>query len=147
MINQERLKVYLSGGFHSGWDLKVMQACGSDCFAYLNPKFGWESSPSVSQEEKEQRSIECYPNYWYVDALAIKKCDIVFCILEDYRPALLGTGTIFELGMAFALGKPAIVVNLVEHRYYRDISKLFVFVKTLDEGIVELLKYKWVSGV
>jgi len=145
------VRVYLAGGFHTPWDLKVMtavQAREPNKFFFLNPRSGWTEKSSgihLTDEEKEviDKAEDDFPTYWNVDALAVKSCDVMFANLEDYRPKLMGPGVILELGMAYAFRIPAVVVNQVDHRYYRAISKLFDPARTLDEGIEKLLQYSW----
>jgi len=151
----EKVRVYLSGGFHSDWQDVVMKECGDEKFYFLNPleketKFIEEQKAkkwkniNLTEEQKEEKSKQQTQSpWWEQDRLAIEKADVVFCYLEDYRPKLLGTGTIFELGMAFALGKVVIVVNKIEHRYYREFEHLFVSFKSLEEGIAALKKMSW----
>lgn len=143
----DKVKIYLSGGFHSGWADKVRKEIGEEDFIFLNPiknvSLGYLE---LSEEEKEEKSRIAYQcPWWPQDKLAIEKADIIFCYLEDYRPAILGTGTIFELGMAYILGKMVILINRIEHRYYREFEHLFISFKTLDEGINFLKKCSWLK--
>lgn len=146
----ERVRVYLSGGFHSDWQGVVMKECGDEKFYFLNPlekEVGkdrkWKNIHLTEGQKEERSKANTQAPWWQQDKLAIEKADVVFCYLEDYRPKLLGTGTIFELGMAFALGKVVIVVNRIEHRYYREFEHLFVSFKSLEEGIAALKKMSW----
>lgn len=142
------IRVYLAGGFHTPWDSAVMSKVREvepNKFQFLNPRDNWISGPKMTEEEKEAKDkASGFPTYWAVDALAIKSSNVVFANLEDYRPQLLGPGVMFELGMAYAWHIPCIIVNQVDHRYYRAITKLFDPAKTLDEGIVKLLQYAWI---
>jgi len=152
----ELLRVYLSGGFHPDkdgveWGAKVSKACQGLSIQFLNPLEKERNSNTnewrelhLTEEEKEEKSkARTQSPWWYQDKLAVEKADVIFCYLEDYRPKVLGTGTIFELGMAFALGKLVILVNKIEHRYYREFEHLFVSFKTLEEGIEFLKKCVW----
>lgn len=150
----DKVKVYLGGGFHTNWQERVMEACGQENFYFLNPlekekdpaTNAWKNLP-LTEEQKEARSkAQTQAPWWPADKLAVVKCDILFCYLEDYRPKMLGTGMIFELGMAYALGKLVILINRVEHRYYREFEHLFVSFKSLDEGIEFLKKCSWLKG-
>lgn len=147
----KELNVYLSGGFHSDWQYRVMKACGGEAIRFLNP-LEKEVDPntkkwrnlSLTEEEKEERDKKRLQSpWWYEDKLAIQKADVILCYLEDYRPKLLGTGTVFELGMAFAQDKLVIIVNEIEHRYYREFERLFVSFKSLDGAIEHLKKLTW----
>lgn len=148
-----KVRVYLSGGFHTDWQQQVMAAVGTEKFYFLNPlqketavidgKPQWKNI-KLTEEQKEERSIkqrQC--PWWQQDKLAIQKADVVFCHLEDYRPKMLGGGGIFELGMAYMLGKAVILVNKIEHRYYREFERLFISFPSLEEGIEELKKFGW----
>ena len=150
-----KVRVYLSGGFHSDWQQQVMKAVGTERFYFLNPldketKFikelgakKWKNI-NLTEKEKEKRSEKMRQSaWWQQDKLAIQKADVIFCCLEDYRPKLLGTGTVFELGMAYMLSKAVILVNEIEHRYYREFERIFISFKTLGEGIEELKKFSW----
>ena len=149
----DKVRVYLAGGFHTDWQKRVIKECGFDDFYFLNPleketdnKTKQWKNISLTEEEKEERSkLATQATYWFSDKLAVQKADIIFCYLEDYRPKLLGTGMIFELGMAFALGKFVILINKIEHRYYREFEHLFTSFKTLEEGIEYLKKQSWLK--
>jgi nucleoside 2-deoxyribosyltransferase len=150
----EKVKVYLSGGFHSNWADRVIAACDPEQFLFLNPlekekdpaTNAWKNLP-LAEEEKEARSkAQTQSPWWPCDKLAVAKADVIFCYMEDYRPKLLGTGAIFELGMAYAFGKLVILVNRVEHRYYREFEHVFTSFKSLDEGIEFLKKCSWLKG-
>lgn len=144
----ERIRVYLAGGFHTDWDIKVMasvQEKEPNKFFFLNPRRNWISGPNLTEEEKEIKDKSSgFPTYWNVDVLAVKSSQVVFANLEDYRPQLLGPGVMFELGLAYAYHIPTIVVNQIDHRYFRAIAKLFDPAKSLDEGVVKLLQYAWI---
>lgn len=148
-----KVRVYLSGGFHSDWQKKVIKACGTDDFYFLNPlekevdlKSGEYEKKYISEETKEEMSQwQRQSPWWQQDRLAIEKADVVFAYWEDYRPKLLGTGVAFELGISYALGKVVILVNKIEHRYYREFEHLFISFKTLEEGIEHLRKMSWLK--
>jgi len=149
----QKVRVYLSGGFHSDWQNRVRESVGTDDFYFLNPleketdpkTKKWKNLP-LTEEQKEERSkgLKQSP-WWQQDKLAVEKADVIFCYLEDYRPNLLGPGAILELGMAYALGKAVILINNIEHRYYREFEHIFVSFKTLEEGIAELKKMSWLK--
>jgi nucleoside 2-deoxyribosyltransferase len=144
---KNKIRVYLAGGFHSAWAKRVQKECGDEDFTWMNPIVN--VTPGylpLSEQEKEERSKkqrQC--PWWPQDRLAIQKSDIIFANLEDYRPNLLGTGNIFELGMAYAWSKLVILVNQIEHRYYREFEHLFISFKTLGEGIEFLKKCYWLK--
>jgi hypothetical protein len=85
-------KVYLAGGFHSGWQDRVMGAVNR--FSFYDPR------THKLQEPRE---------YTLWDLEAIRKSDIVFAYLEITNPA--GYALALELGYAKALGKRIILVD------------------------------------
>ena len=93
------MKVYLSGGMHSGW-----QDTATDEFAVgitvLNPRQHGLSAP-------EQYSA------W--DREAIKQCDVVLAYMENSNPCGKSLG--FEVGYAKGLGKLVVLVDETKHRY------------------------------
>jgi len=148
-----KVRVYLSGGFHTNWQNQVMKACGDEEFLFLNPlqketnkkTKTWKNLP-LTETEKEKRSQNMRQSpWWQQDRRAIEKADIIFCYLEDYRPELLGTGAIFELGIAYSLGKMVILINNIKHRYYREFERIFISFKTLEKGIEHLKKCSWLK--
>ena len=48
----ERVRVYLSGGFHTDWQDKVMEACGDEKFLFLNPL---EKEKAFIKEQKAEK--------------------------------------------------------------------------------------------
>jgi nucleoside 2-deoxyribosyltransferase len=147
------LEVYLSGGFHSDWQDRVMNACAGLEIDFLNPlsketdpkTLEWVNKPLTEEQKEEMDKTRTQSPWWPMDRLAIEEADVVFVYLEDYRPAMLGTGTVFEMGMAYALGKVVIIVNEIEHRYYREFTRIFSSYPTLDAGIEALKKCIWLS--
>jgi len=147
------LKVYLAGGFHQNWHDYVIRRCdeeASGVFIFLNPLISWQKSgdsPQISEEEKERRDKECSQSIWWPpDKYCVRVADVVFLYYQDYRPKLLGTGNVFEAGMCYALDKFTIVVNEIDHRYYRNISRIFPNFKTLKEGADYLISCAWIGG-
>jgi nucleoside 2-deoxyribosyltransferase len=142
------LKVYLCGGFHTRWQDTVEDACRADGFVFINPKLNWKRDPSRTEEEAERSDKELTTSPWWpFDRLSIDKADIVFAYLEEYTSTSgrRGTGDIFELGMAFALGKIVICVNEVDHRYYRGIARLFLTFPSLNEAIMCLKSFSYLT--
>lgn len=149
------LKVYLAGGFHRDWHTYVIRRCDDEApgvFIFLNPTVSWDRKVEMkkSEEEKEEEDRKKTQSVWWPpDKFCIRKADIVFIYFEDYRcpGGLRGTGDVFEAGMCYALDKFTIVVNEVEHRYFRSISRVFTNFKTLEEGVSHLIKCAWVGGM
>ena len=93
-------KVYLAGGFHSGWQDKVIT--GIPGFMYLDPRIHNFGSPKQYTE-------------W--DLNAIKQADIVFAYFEETNPA--GYALALELGFAKALNIPII---FIDEKSKKDVS-------------------------
>jgi len=154
MSTDSKLVVYLSGGFHSDWQKTVMDACKGLPIHFLNPleketdpeTKQWKNKPLTEEQKEEQDKDRRQSPWWPMDKLAVEKADVVFCYLEDYRPKLLGTGAVFELGMAYALNKLVIIVNKVDHRYYREFERLFTSYNTLFNAIEALKKCAWLKS-
>jgi nucleoside 2-deoxyribosyltransferase len=86
------VKIYLAGGFHSGWQDKVIKALPE--ITFVNPSI---NGFSVPQE------------YTIWDMEAIKASDAILAYLEIDNPS--GLGLAFEMGYALGLGKLAFLVN------------------------------------
>jgi len=137
--------VYLSGGFHTQWRKEVMEACAGLPIRFLDPlskevgKDGLWKNIHLTEHEKEERDkTRVQSPWWGCDKLAIKICDILFVNFEDYgrgEAELRGAGDVFEAGMGYMADKLVIVVNQVEHRYFREFERLFTSFKSLEEGI------------
>ena len=147
------LNVYLSGGFHTDWQDRVMSECVDLPINFLNPlakekgKDGkWEHIHKTEEQREEESKKETQVPWCPMDKLAIEKADVIACYHEDYRPKLLGTGTIFELGMAYALGKMVILCNCVDHRYYRQFELIFTRAADLEDLIAQLRKASWLAS-
>lgn len=141
-----KIGVYLCGGFYGNWDSRVIGAVDPDYFTFLNPRLGWSGigKPKRTEEEREKEDLLLTQSPWWpIDRLAIEKCSVVFCYLQYNTPVV---GAIFELGMCYATGKPAIVVDEMNHRYYRGITRCFTRATNLEEGIEFLRNYAWLTG-
>ena len=93
-----RKKVYLCGGFRSGWQRKVIQALVDFPVEWFNPadqKLGEKYLP-----------LELYSP---LDEIKIRECDIVFAYLEASNPVIINIA--LELGFAKGLGKNTVLVN------------------------------------
>lgn len=117
-------KVFLSGGFSSGWQNIVVNRL-KDKFIFFNPE-----SHSLSEADK----------YTAWDIHFVKECDILFAYMENTNPS--GYGLAFELGIAYAMGKTIILVD-ERSLYDETFSRYFKILQTssnvifsnLDEGI------------
>ena len=148
--------VYLSGGFHTQWRKEVMEACKGLPIRFLDPlskevgKDGQWKNIHLTEEQKEEMDKKRVQSPWWgCDKLAFKIADIIFVNFEDYgreEGKLRGTGDVFEAGMGYMVDKLVIVVNQVEHRYFREFERLFTSYKTLEEGIAFLKeKCSWLT--
>lgn len=88
-----KARIFLSGGFKSNWQSKVIEALG-DKFIFFNPR---------------EHGLEHYDFYTTWDIHFIKECDILFAYMESTNPS--GYGLSFELGVAYALNKTIILVD------------------------------------
>lgn len=132
-MSKEKIRVYLAGGFHSGWQNKVIKACGTKHFIFYDPRKKWMRSEIT----------ENHPSfYWPWNFQAIKKSEVVFAYTEDYRPKLLGPAIVLEMGYAQGLGKLVIYVNDVRHKYYEQFYPLFPSFQSLDMGIKYLKAFR-----
>ena len=120
------MKVYLAGGFKSGWQKIVKDACIGLDITFLDP-----SEHGFSKVE----------DYGPWDVNAIRESNYVFAYMEDSNPAGYALG--FEIGIAFELGINVIFVNSladVKRKRYFEMIEYFCLhnVSTLEEGIQAL---------
>lgn len=87
-------KVYLAGGFKTGWQERLISTVGEDTFLWLDPSAHGIEDPAL---------------YTFWDLNAIKDSDVVFAYLEHSNPA--GYALCLEIGYALALGKTVILVD------------------------------------
>ncbi|MGD2090587.1 MAG: nucleoside 2-deoxyribosyltransferase domain-containing protein [Candidatus Aminicenantes bacterium] len=86
-------KIYLSGGFSSNWQKKVIESLG-DKFIYFNPR---------------DHKLKAHRQYWTWDVHFLKVCDILFGYMEQSNPS--GYGLALEVGLAYSLDKTIILVD------------------------------------
>ena len=103
-------KVYLSGGFKTGWQNMVRESLNDSCIIF---------DPGIHNLSSDEQ-------YWAWDIHFVRQCDIVFAYMEDSNPS--GFGLTLEIGMAFALNKTVILVdekskgNPEFERYFKIVS-------------------------
>jgi len=123
----DKLQVYLAGGFHSGWQDRVMSSCPT--MAFLDPR---------------THNLAHSSEYATWDLEAIRQADLIFAYLEASNPG--GYDLALEIGFAKALGKTVILVDEksekdeITAKYFtlaREISD--VTFRSLGEGL-EYLK-------
>lgn len=111
------MRAYLSGGFRSGWQKKVIMLV--DGIEFIDPS---------------RHGLELEDQYTFWDLLAIERADIVFAYLEKTNPRPLGLCV--EVGYAAALGKKIIVVDETnDSRLGMVRACAHVVISTLDDGI------------
>ena len=86
-------KVYLAGGFHSGWQESVIEEC-SNRFVFFDPRV---------------HSLGGSKEYTSWDLHHVSQCDILFAFMEPTNPS--GFGLSLEVGFARALNKTIILVD------------------------------------
>lgn len=145
-------KVYLAGGFRSGWQKKVKEEVNktpegkgiidalergySQCL-FLDP---FEKERGEFTEKKEWTSKE----YTEMDLHMIRQSSIVFAYLEKGNP---GLGVIAEIGYAIGLGKTVILVCEKSEVYkdrYLDFTRNLASItfNNLADGVVYLKSCK-----
>jgi len=94
------MRVYLGGGFRSGWQDRVKSAVTG--FKWLDPR---ECKADRDPKSYTKRDIE-----W------VHGCDVFFANLEESNPG--GYDLAFELGVAFEMGKTIILVQDHKRKYW-----------------------------
>jgi nucleoside 2-deoxyribosyltransferase len=112
-MNTQFTKVYLAGGFRSGWQDKVRAING---FLFLDPK----------QKERPngvdlKMSLEEYGTW---DFHMIRQADIVFVYAEKTNTSCIGLSV--EAGYAKGLGKTVILVLEPNHETIKDAYLQFI---------------------
>lgn len=110
-MEKNKLKVFLSGGFRSDWQNKIIERYIDD-FIFFNPR---------------EHGLDDPNQYTTWDIHYIKQCDIFFAYMEESNPS--GYGLAFELGLAYGLNKTIILVDerskndIVFNNYFRIMHK------------------------
>ena len=113
------MKIYLAGGFYSGWQDKVMAYAPKHI--YFDPR-----------NDADQRfAYRCLAQ----DLEGMKNCDIVFAYYELTNPS--GLGLAKEMGWATLLDKPVIYID--EHDRLNEF--LCACSKRVYHSIDEAMKY------
>ena len=120
------LTVYLAGGFHSGWQRKILASVPT--LLYLDPSEHGLTDPV---------------RYTKWDLDAIRRSDVVFAYLEATNPA--GYALALEVGFAKGLGKTVILVDeksSIDDQSARHLSMVRAAsdaaFSSLDEGVAYL---------
>lgn len=130
LVGSSRLKIYLAGGFQSGWQDRLIKTMPS--FDYFDPR---------------SHGLETKAEYTAWDLEAIRRSDCLFAYLESTNPG--GYALALEVGFAKALGKLVIfvdeksAVDVQRGRYLEMVAETAdVSFKSLQEGIDFLDKYR-----
>lgn len=125
-----KAKIFLSGGFKSNWQLKVVEAL-KDQFIFFNPR---------------EHGLEHSDFYTTWDIHFVKECDILFAYMENTNPS--GYGLSFELGIAYALNKTIILIDEKSPldpqfgKYFKILHRPSgVVLSDLEDGINYLKKF------
>lgn len=127
------MKIYLAGGFHSGWQDEVESACPQH--EYYNPGL-----LSLGNVRLEMDKIGAW------DLHHVKRCDLVFAYMERTNPS--GIGLAVEVGYAHGIGKTVILVLEPGHETIKDRyldflkSVAYITLQTLEDGIDFLEVFK-----
>jgi nucleoside 2-deoxyribosyltransferase len=124
--NDLKKKIYLAGGFRSGWQAVVVKQLPG--YAFLDP------SQHNILDPKEYTS-------WDLDA--IRQCDIVLGNMESTNPG--GYSLALEIGFARALNKTVLLVDQIEdasiNRYFEMVRQCSDYIfNTLDQAVKHLSK-------
>lgn len=130
-MKEDRPKVYLSGGFKSNWQERVVRACESSLILFNPKEHGLEGDPR---------------QYTAWDLFHVKQCDIFFAYMEVSNTS--GLGLCLELGYAKALGKTIVLVD-EKSKHDHEFAKYFriaqesadVILDNLDAGISYILTF------
>ena len=88
-----KTKVFLSGGFSTGWQNIVIDKL-KEKYIFFNP------------QKHGHSKVDLYTAW---DIHFVKECDIFFAYMENTNPS--GYGLAFELGIAHAMNKTIILVD------------------------------------
>ncbi len=92
------MKIYLAGNMHTDWRDKVasrIEGC----------EFLWPYKFTKDGGSTGKGSDVFFPR----DVILLRSADLVFCVIENEGRNI---GTSAEVGMAYAWGKPVVLVNL-----------------------------------
>jgi len=125
------MKIYLAGGFRSGWQSKVIKRIQHHDF--INP---------AEKEVNEEWTLDKI-GVW--DLHYIRNTDVVFAYMENTNPS--GIGLSVEVGYAHGLGKTVILIlepgnKTIPDRYLSFIKKASDIVfDNFEDGIKFLLTF------
>jgi nucleoside 2-deoxyribosyltransferase len=116
-VNSKYIKIYLAGGFRSGWQ-EIVKSKLKD-FYFLDPS---------------EHCIKDPLEYTRWDLAAVRNSDIVLANMESSNPG--GYALALEIGFARALGKKIYLVDQIEDA---SISHYFEMVRQCSDKVFETL--------
>jgi nucleoside 2-deoxyribosyltransferase len=95
-------KIYLAGPFFNAEQLEVQQRVEKICIEY-----GWQIfSPRLELMLKKDSPIEEQRRCFFMNNRGLKKCKLIFANVEG-----LDTGTLWEMGAAYAYNRPVVIYS------------------------------------
>ena len=127
----KKKKIYLAGGF-CDWRDKVTS---------IIKNVSWKD-PRIAQNPLTGQNL---PNWFEMEAEMIKNSDAMIVFVAESNPS--GFGTTFEMGMAYALGIPYILINEKNNSYQWSMQTRgsFMSFKTLEQAFDWMKKTKWMG--
>lgn len=118
------MKIYLAGGFKSGWQDDVKEA--------------FELRPDVEFFDPREHKLHDPRDYTKRDLEAIREADVVLAYMESDNPGWPNLA--FEVGYAHALGKQVVLVNCKRRRYAEMLHAVSISFATLEAALVAMPK-------
>ncbi|MFA5067966.1 MAG: hypothetical protein WC466_08060 [Candidatus Izemoplasmatales bacterium] len=125
-------KIYLAGGWHP-WRDEIIKSV-SNC-EWLDPR--------IAHCSKSGKNL---PNWFEIETdMLIQKANALICYIAKNNKS--GYGSTFEMGMAYALNKPYILINEKEDEYQwsmqtKGATKTF---KTIEESLLWIKLTGWMD--
>jgi len=127
------VKVYLAGNMHTGWREKVASQINGCEFLWPHKALNENGSDGGNPDV-----------YFPRDVVLLRSANLVFCVIENEGRNI---GTAAEIGMAYAWGKPVILVNLCPDIHsFKFLEKASTTVcYSLEEGL-EVLRFLTITS-
>lgn len=113
-------RIYLSGGFRSGWQDRVIQAC-----------------PELEFFDPRMHQLESPEQYTFWDLHHLQQCDILFGYMEPNNPS--GLGLALEVGYARALAKLVVIVD-EKSPQDKEFALYFAITRTAADVVLDALE-------
>lgn len=128
-------KIYLAGGwepFANHWRDSVMSTI-NNCEWF---------DPRCAQNPKTGKNLH---NWFEIETEMIRDCDAIICYISVLNKS--GFGSTFEMGMAYALGKPYILINEKDNAYQWGMQTKgsTANFKTFDEAFQWIKETGWMG--